>query len=303
MSGSSGLDALVARPRRFNVKAIIGIYGTSTDPAALGALIDRFGDGSLRIADPPNLFHPKLFLFDQADRTVAWIGSANFTRGGLVRNSELMLEIDRGRVVSEMEAWFDARWSELSGQDVRAALTAYEKEWEAGSREHEGSGGLGDVVEGRLTMPDGDLRIQPEPKTGRRHRGVFVYGDGETEEYESVADGLRKLLRRLSEGRDGFFERCVRKHAFKPGAKPYIAKAETEEQARKKVFQRPKITVTRLLLAEGGRTHWWLTEQTTTPRKWNMAKAAIAVFNEMPGERRRVELVDRSHGSWPVIEA
>ena len=152
-------------------------------------------------------------------------------------------------------------------------------------------------------MPDGPLRIHPKSKTGKGYPGVFEYGDGETEEYETVADGLRRLLRRLSEGRDDFFKSCVRKHAFKPGDKPYVVKAQTEGHARKKVFQRPIIPVTQLLLAEGGRTHWWLTEQTTTPQKWNMAKAAVEVFNEMPGEKRRVELVDRSHDSWPVIEA
>ena len=303
MSRGTALKALVSRPRRFKLQAIIGIYGTSTDPRALGALIDRFGDASLRIADPPNLFHPKLFLFDQTDRTVAWIGSANFTRGGLVRNSELMLEIDQRRAVSEMETWFDARWSELDGQDVRAALTDYEKEWEAASKKRQGTGGLGDIVEGLLTMPDGELRIHPKRKIGKGYPGVFEYGDGETEEYETLADGLRTLLRRLSEGRDDFFKRCVHEHAFKPGEKPYVAKARTVEQARRKIFHRPTITVTPLLLAEGGRAYWWLTEQTTTPQKWHMAKAAIKVFNEMPGEKRRVELVDESRDSWPVFEA
>ena len=301
MSGSAALEALVARPRGFNVQAIIGIYGTSTDPAALRTLIARFGEESLRIADPPNLFHPKLFLFEQADRNVAWIGSANFTRGGLVRNSELMLETDQKRAVAEMETWFDARWSELDGQDVRADLAAYENEWEAASGKREGTGRLGDVVEGLLTMADGELRIHPKPETGKGYPGVFEYGDGEREEYETVADGLRRLLRRLSEGRDGFFERCVqKKHAFKPGKKPYVAKARTETQARDKVVQRQIIPVTRLIPAKGGRAYWWLTEQTTTPRKWNLAKAAVEVFNEMPGETRRVELVDKSHDSWPV---
>ena len=305
MSGGPALEALVARPRRFEVQAIIGIYGTSTDPAALQALIDRFGDESLRIADPPNLFHPKLFLFDQTDRSVAWIGSANFTRGGLLRNSELMLEIDQRRAVSDMEKWFNDRWSnpDLSGQDVRAALTAYEKEWKAACSKRERTGGLGDVVEGLLTMAEGELRIHPKPKTGKGYPGVFEYGDGEAEEYETAADGLRRLLRRLSEGRDDFFKRCLRKHAFKSGDNPYVAKAGRVEEARKKVVQRTGIPVTPLLFAEDGRASWWLTEQTSTPQKWNMAKAAVEVFNEMPGETRRVELVDRSHDSWPVLEA
>ena len=115
LSNSDAFGALLAR-RGMKVKAIIGTYGTSTDLAALQKVVRWFGPKSLRIVAPPALFHPKLFLFEKQDRTIAWIGSANFTRGGMETNTELMLETGQARMVATMEDWFDDLWSELEGQ-------------------------------------------------------------------------------------------------------------------------------------------------------------------------------------------
>jgi hypothetical protein len=61
----------------------------ATEPEALTALRDNLGaDVSVAIGKHAQGFHPKLWLFDHADRTVVMSGSGNLTDGGLRTNSE-----------------------------------------------------------------------------------------------------------------------------------------------------------------------------------------------------------------------
>ncbi len=304
LSDNDALKALVSRSG-IKVKAIIGTYGTSTDPAALKDLVDRFGHKSLRIVAPPELYHPKLFLFEKQDRTVAWIGSANFTKGGVKTNTELVLETDQARTVAPLEKWFDDQWLDLKGQKVAAAIREYEKRWQAAPKERGKEGDpLRDLVEGReMPLVAGEIRIHPEPKARNRFPGEFQFADGQREAYDSIADGLRRLLRRLAEGRDEFFENCARKPAYNKGRnedrKRRLIKCNTKERARPKLAVRPQISITRLADSETDGEAWWLSEDTNTPGKWAMTKAAVEVFNEMSGDGRQLTLLDESLNSWP----
>ena len=95
-------------------------HGCATAPESLEALVEEFGFKSLRIADTTRLFHPKLFLFHRRNVVpVAWIGSANFTYGGLAGNMELILELDDRHAVSAMLDWFNGWWMELKDQDSK----------------------------------------------------------------------------------------------------------------------------------------------------------------------------------------
>ena len=302
LSDSDAFGALLAQPG-IKLKAIIGTYGTSTDPAALQKVVRWFGFKSLRIVAPPELFHPKLFLFEKRDRTIAWIGSANFTRGGVTTNTELMLETDQARAVAPMEDWFDDLWSELAGQDVEAALTEYEMRWEAAAKPREGEDALRDLVEGQETplvpLAAGEIRIHPSPKKGNRFPGEFEFGDGEREAYDSIADGLRRLLLRLAERRDDFLQNCAGRPEYKDAGKPRIVKRSTEARARRKLPGRKHISVSRLADSHTEGQGWWLSEDTTTGEKWAMAKAAVEVFNEMSLDGSQLRLVDESLKSWP----
>jgi HKD family nuclease len=57
-------------------------------------------------------FHPKFFEFQFAETTVAFIGSANLTGGGLIRNSELDVEIKVSRE-SPFAKELDEAWRKL----------------------------------------------------------------------------------------------------------------------------------------------------------------------------------------------
>lgn len=124
ITGSDALDALLEA--NCALRVLVGTHGNATDPQAVRRLIARFGVRSIRIVDGGPLFHAKLIRFELAsDRTLVWVGSANFTGGGFGGNRELVLETDAGGIAKEAETWFDHCWRELSRQDVEATLARY----------------------------------------------------------------------------------------------------------------------------------------------------------------------------------
>lgn len=71
-----------------------------------GAVDDKFANAT---------FHPKFFEFRFADHTVALVGSANLTGGGMVRNTEMGLEV-RASNADVLVASLDAAWTAMRGE-------------------------------------------------------------------------------------------------------------------------------------------------------------------------------------------
>ena len=105
-TSNEGLRALAGRATAIEVRAVVGLWGHLTDPFALRTLADT---GDLRGVDAHRRFHPKVFIFRGAGRSVAWVGSANFTSGGFGRNEEALFETEATETVQD---WFDALWSQ-----------------------------------------------------------------------------------------------------------------------------------------------------------------------------------------------
>lgn len=79
-----------------------------------GSVEDKFANA---------IFHPKFFEFKFADRVVAIIGSANLTGGGLVRNTELCLEVDLQSghpLITRLET----AWDDLKAESDPITITA-----------------------------------------------------------------------------------------------------------------------------------------------------------------------------------
>ena len=88
-TSNGGLRALQRRVPSLEVRAVVGLWGNLTEPFALKILANM---GQLRAADASRRFHPKVFVFRAAGRSVAWVGSANFTSGGFGMNEEALFE-------------------------------------------------------------------------------------------------------------------------------------------------------------------------------------------------------------------
>ena len=101
-----------AQSRRLRVRAVVGLRGSVTKPEALRTLADL---GELRSADESQpFFHPKVYIFRRGSRSVAWIGSANFTFRGFGGNEEALFETSNTETV---EDWFGQLWDQCSPLD------------------------------------------------------------------------------------------------------------------------------------------------------------------------------------------
>ena len=298
MTGSDALQALLKRKRSdCTVRAIIGIRGNATSPDSLELLAGHFGWDSLKLADPSGLFHPKLYLFSYSGKpTVAWIGSANFTRNGMAANTELVIEIDDDSAVAAMVDWFCKQWVELR-QNAEEKFEAYKADWREPDRYVGDLGGFGLGV---------TIRIRPTRKLRQRREnltGEIICGPGDHKPYESAADGLRQLLVRLSHTRENeFFQACRQKAAFQrqtdDGRKYYIVERRTKDAAVSSgELYDPSKGGTRLVTLGANGSKWWMSGNSNNDAKWNMAKAAVDVANSEFGDQ--VVLEDDGTGSWP----
>ena len=104
-----------------SLRIIVGTHGNATDPDALERLNDI---GELRLVPHGGpLFHPKIYVFHGEKKSVAWIGSANFTRGGFEENVEAVFETKQCKSVSR---WFECLWDEC-GQLPANAIAKYRR--------------------------------------------------------------------------------------------------------------------------------------------------------------------------------
>ncbi len=117
-TSNQGLRALQRQAPLPEVRAVVGLWGNLTDPFALRMLANI---GQLRGADAGRRFHPKVFIFRGGGRSVAWVGSANFTSGGFGMNEEAVFETSN---TESVQHWFDDLWEHCDPLDD-AAIDAY----------------------------------------------------------------------------------------------------------------------------------------------------------------------------------
>jgi HKD family nuclease len=84
---------------------LYGLYLKELYPTNVVALLveDKYAN---------SIFHPKLFAFKFSTFSIAVVGSANLTGGGLVRNSEVAVQI-RGSTGGALEKDLDQTWNKL----------------------------------------------------------------------------------------------------------------------------------------------------------------------------------------------
>ena len=135
----SGLQLLLpalatARLRGATVRILTSTYMTTTEPQALRALLHLSGI-TLRVQSGEAGFHAKAHLFVRGATKVAWVGSTNWSRGGLRDNVEWNTRIDDPHAFDEAWSHFEALWAR---PDVRTPddlfLAAYSAQWKAAQR-------------------------------------------------------------------------------------------------------------------------------------------------------------------------
>ena len=85
------VDRIFEYPDKIEMLAF-GISFSQTHPDVLSRLIGRPGCGFID-ASSNETFHPKVYLFEYGQNSIAIIGSSNFTNGGLFRNVEACVQL------------------------------------------------------------------------------------------------------------------------------------------------------------------------------------------------------------------
>ena len=228
LTESDALNALLERKVLCKLQAIIGISGNATSPDGLWSLAQGFGWESVRLADHGCLFHPKLVLFHyRQKRTLAWIGSANFTRHGMCVNTELMLETDDEKTVAAMEDWFDREWEDrCPPPDAKVLFDAYCKRHE---RPHPHEGDRGGVPSSERPIK---LVFHSNGKGAKGYKGVcrVLTPKGRPNEkfdYDSHVDAVEKVISNLTQGwQDSIMLERIEREGYKINGKPLLSSQE-----------------------------------------------------------------------------
>lgn len=97
-SHTAAFEQLVkATPRLKQV--VIGTHFYQTDPEVLESFTNS--NTVKFILQPEGVFHPKVYFFSRGGAWTLLVGSANFTRGALTKNAEVMVEISSSDISDE----------------------------------------------------------------------------------------------------------------------------------------------------------------------------------------------------------
>lgn len=112
------------------VRLIVGI-DMPTPNAALKILLNADANNEnleVRYYHDDNFFHPKVYLFEKRNETVAFVGSANYTERGFTSNSELTLQTKNIADCKQIQKWFNDLWNNSCSPITKEMIVCRENE-------------------------------------------------------------------------------------------------------------------------------------------------------------------------------
>ncbi len=104
--------------QKHSVKILCGVHGCISDLSALKKIVSQSNNKIAgRVFLGTNVFHPKLYLFQNQDSAVLLVGSSNLTGSGLQNNEEVIVE----------------SIGSLSSQPIVDAIAYFENLWDTNS--------------------------------------------------------------------------------------------------------------------------------------------------------------------------
>lgn len=137
LTSTFGVDVLSSAPKGCSVRIITGVnLPTPTD--VLNNLRDSYGSKARVYLQPRTFYHPKVYLItNNDDSLVAFIGSGNFTSGGLKDNIELSYKVTNQEECQELLKWFNSIYEqaeEITDSFLKEYRTYYAK-WQSVKKE------------------------------------------------------------------------------------------------------------------------------------------------------------------------
>lgn len=106
LTNSYGVDLLSNASKTCFVRLVIGV-NLPTPIDIIQALCNKYNN-NVRIWMNKEFFHPKVYLFVLKDDTkIGFIGSGNFTSGGMKENIEIAYKIIDNSEFDQLQKWFD----------------------------------------------------------------------------------------------------------------------------------------------------------------------------------------------------
>lgn len=111
-SGVSALTPYILKAKGTggSIKVILGVDQKGTSKEALEEVLLWGVDAKIYHADSSNIFHPKVYLFENRDIFTLIVGSNNLTTRGLVQNIECSLLIKDTRDANSVHSAFYTYW-------------------------------------------------------------------------------------------------------------------------------------------------------------------------------------------------
>ena len=108
LGGISGLTCHILRAKNngVKIKIIVGVDQKCTSKEALEEILSWGVDSYIYYTLNTNIFHPKVYLFENCDYYTLIVGSNNLTEGGLVRNIECSLLVQDMQGTSVYSAFY-----------------------------------------------------------------------------------------------------------------------------------------------------------------------------------------------------
>lgn len=284
----------------FKLNAIIGTYGGATSKDSLIKVVKTFGSCSLRLAGGRTLFHPKLFIFHMSrGKSTAWIGSMNFTEGGLKQNDEIMLSTDEPKALKELEKWFNCEWDKRRSQCVRKEICEYHERDDITLRELVGNKGKDndgdeeddidsegiDSIQG-LQNEENIVVRRSDEKAGRMYHGTIDYGSNSVD-WVGYSELLQRLLVIISGCDEHFLAKLQASAAFEISNNgKLICSASNIESAKKKLHSIPRSSnpIRKICSSSVGKNWYVYCNVNFEQKKKKMIEATLVLYRRMKDE-------------------
>lgn len=128
MMNDYGIELLRQLPDSSEIKLQLGI-DLPTPPSVFSHLLNQTKI-DFRVFNKKNQkFHPKVYLMQTDDIWRAYIGSSNFTKGGLSSNMEMNIAVDDEAIIDDLRKWFNNVYKKGDKIDQKW-LDGYQENWE-----------------------------------------------------------------------------------------------------------------------------------------------------------------------------
>lgn len=142
-------------PNRKEFKLLIGIHLPS-DINALERILELQNEGEIECRIyAESFFHPKLYLFEGANFKRAFIGSGNFTKGGLHKNIELFHREDDLEHFNDYKTWFEDHFKDglkLTTERLNLIRSYFEKRIRFENESQEEVQSLSEMMTGKFNL-------------------------------------------------------------------------------------------------------------------------------------------------------